>query len=323
MSKTKHLVTLSDHNYVTNGLALYESLKAKSPDFILHYLCLNEQTYNKISSLNLPDLKCYNMEEFSQDKDFEILKKNNQSHPIDIRGRNWRTPTGEEAGHSPFHWALASFFSAHLVNTYNLPHVLYVDSDIIFYDSVDKIFDAMGSKSIGIITHKHVQLGKTSVGYYNVGIVYFRNDKIGNECLNFWKNCCVDTSNEYAPIFGSCGDQKYLELFDDLFGEENIEVLCKKVGNGAPWNFTMFEFLDNHRIIWRDPHGYVLNAGESLEQDLIFNHFSHFTCDYNSGGWRVDRFGEWGRGLPSHPGVSDIYQEYMTLLMSTREKYAL
>lgn len=313
MSKTKHLVTLSDHNYLINGLALYESLKAKSSDFTLHYLCLNEQTYIKLSSLGLPNLKCYNMEELSRDKDLEILSRNNKSSPID---------TGD--GQSPFHWALGSFFSAYLINTYNLPHVLYIDSDIVFYDSVDKIFDAIGSKSVGIITHKHVQLDKTStnVGYYNVGVIYF-NDKIGKECLNFWKSCCVDTGNEYAPIFGSCGDQKYLELFDDLFGEENIEVLCKKVGNGAPWNFTMFEFLDNHRIIWRDPNGYVLNAGESLEQDLIFNHFSHFTCDYNSGGWRVDRGGEWGPRLRSHPGVADIYQEYMTLLMSVREKYKL
>ena len=314
MLETKHLVTLSDHNYLINGLALYESLKAKSPNFLLHYLCLNEQTYIKLSSLDLPNLKCYNMEELSQDKDFETLSRNNKSSPID---------TGD--GQSPFHWALASFFSAHLVNTYDLPHVLYVDSDIVFYDSVDKIFDAMGSKSIGIITHKHNKLDKTStnVGYYNVGVIYFNNDDIGSECLNFWKNCCVDTSNEYAPIFGSCGDQKYLELFDDLFGEENIEVLCKKVGNGAPWNFTMFEFLDNHKIIWRDPNGYVLNAGESLEQDLIFNHFSHFTCDYNSGGWRVDRGGEWGPRLQSHLGVAATYQEYMVRLMSVKEKYTL
>ena len=314
MSEIKHLATLSDHNYLINGLGLYESLEATSPSFMLHYLCLNEQTYDKLSSLDLPNLKCYNMEELSQDKDFETLKKNNKSSPID---------TGD--GQSPFHWALASFFSAYLVNTYELPHILYIDSDIIFYDSVDKIFEAMGSKSIGIITHKHNKLDKTTtnVGYYNVGIIYFNNDKIGNECLNFWKNCCVDTHNEYAPIFGSCGDQKYLELFDDLFGEENIEVLCKKVGNGAPWNFTMLDFIGDGRIIWRDPNGYVLKAVVSLEQYLIFNHFSHFTCDYNSGRWRFDRGGEWGPHLRSHPGIAVIYQEYMEWLMFVKERYKL
>ena len=313
MSEIKHLTTLSDHNYLTNGLALYESLKVHSSNFLLHYLCLNARTFDKLSSLDLPNLKCYNMEELSQDKDFETLSKNNKSSPID---------TGD--GQSPFHWALASFFSAHLVNTYDLPHVLYVDSDIIFYDSVDKIFDAMGSKSIGIITHKHNKLDKTStnVGYYNVGVIYFKNDKIGSECLNFWKNCCVDADNEYAPIFGSCGDQKYLELFGDLFGEENIEVLCRKVGNGAPWNFPMFEFIDHHRIIWRDPEGNVLNPGESLEQDLVFNHFSHFTPNFTRQSFAVDRGGEWGN-VYGHPGVPRLYMEYLELLLSVREKYKL
>ena len=68
MSSTKHVVTLSDHNYIVNGMCLYESLAKHSQDFILHYLCLNDQTYDKLSSLGLDNLICYSMQELSQDE---------------------------------------------------------------------------------------------------------------------------------------------------------------------------------------------------------------------------------------------------------------
>lgn len=314
MSEIKHLVTLSDHNYLINGVCLYESLSKYSPNFVLHYLCLNDQTYDQLSSLQLPHLKCYNITELHNDKDYDTLKKNNSSRPIDTSD-----------GQSHFHWALASFFSGYLIANYDLPHVLYVDSDILFYDSVDKIFNAVAPKSIGIITHKHNKLDKnnTNVGYYNVGVIYFKNDEVGSSCLNFWRNCCIHPNNKYSAIFGACGDQKYLELFDDLFGTENVKVLCKKVGNGAPWNFPMFEFIGANRIIWRDPEGNVLNPDESLEQDLVFNHFSHFTPNYDEPSFRFDRGGEWGPVLPSHPGVVEIYVEYFKSLFAIKERYKL
>ena len=255
MSEPKHLVTLSDHNYLINGICLYESLCKHSANFVLHYLCLNDQTYDKLTSLQLPNLKCYNITELHNDQDFNTLQQNNSSRPIDTSD-----------GQSHFHWALASFFSGYLMFNYDLPHVLYIDSDIIFYDTVDKIFEAVHPKSIGIITHKHNKLDKanTNVGYYNVGVIYFKNDEVGSSCLSFWRNCCIHPNNKYSAIFGSCGDQKYLELFDDLFGAQHVEVLCRKVGNGAPWNFTMFEFIGDNKIVWHDPEGNVLHPGESL-----------------------------------------------------------
>ena len=297
-----------------NGLCLYDSLVEHTPNFVLHYLCLNDETYDKISSLQLPGLICYSMSELEQDDQFEDLKNNNESRPIDTSD-----------GQSSFHWSLASFFSGFLMKNHNLPHVLYIDSDIVFYDSVDVVFEEMGSKSIGIITHKHNKLDKTrtNVGYYNVGVIYFKNDKVGSKCLEFWRNCCIYPDNEYSDIFGSCGDQKYLELFDEFFGENNVEVLCKKVGNGAPWNFPMFEFLGDGHIVWRDPDGNVLDPNEQLKQKLIFNHFSHFTPDYENNRFKFDRDGEWGPQLPRHAGVMEIYMDYFLSLYKTKERYQL
>ena len=309
----KHLLTLSDRNYITYGLCLYDSLKKNSKDFTLHYLAMDEETEKILKDLDLDNIKVYSMDEIEDNPQFQDLKLNNESRPIDISD-----------GQSKFHWALASFFSAHLINS-GLPHALYIDADIYFYRDVQDVFDAVGEKSIGLITHKHIRLEKvaTNPGYYNVGIIYFKNDEVGSKCLNFWKDCCVYPDNEYATVYGVCGDQKYLELFDELFGEENIEVLCHKIGNGAPWNFTMFEFIDNNRIIWRDPKGLVLKQGEYIEQDLVFSHFSHFKPDYDDESFNFDRGGEWGPYLPTHPGVKATYIDYFVNLLDTRERYEL
>tara|TARA_X000001388_G_scaffold24304_2_gene16828 strand:+ start:2593 stop:3525 length:933 start_codon:yes stop_codon:yes gene_type:complete len=309
----KHLLTLSDINYLTCGLALYDSLsETASCDFILHYLAMDSKTKQKLEELNKDNIVIYTLDDLDGE-DFEKLKTNN-------------TSSEEESskGHSAFHFMLSSFFTHYIMNNVDCEDVLYIDSDILFYRDVNLIFDTM-EKSVGLITHKHMPLDKTSrnPGYYNVGVVYFKNDSVGNDCLNFWRECCIYPDNEYSEIFGACWDQKYLELFGEKFGEDNIQNLCLTVGNGAPWNFTLFTFLDDNKIIWNDYAGNVLDVGSSIEQDLVFNHFSHFTPDYQGLSYTYDRQGEWGREIRIHPGVPELYWNYFDKLLSTREKYEL
>ena len=159
MSETKHLVTLSDHNYLVYCLILYDSLEEyddQKDTFILHYLCTSQQAYDKLCSLNLPNIVPYNIKDLESDEDFLRLKNNQQSN----------TTSGYD-GNNHFHWALASFFSYYLMENHDLPHIVYIDSDIMFYNSVDRVLDAMQDKSIGIITHKHMALEKSNknVGY--------------------------------------------------------------------------------------------------------------------------------------------------------------
>ena len=309
----KNLLTLSDKNYLDNGLCLYDSLKEHSDNFYLHYLALDEQTHKVLRELDLENLFVYSLIDLSIDPDLEILIHNNPSRPIDTSD-----------GQSPFHWALASFFCNFLVDQYKIPHVMYIDSDILFYDSVKKIFDSIGEKSIGLITHKHMKLDKSirNPGYYNVGVIYFRNNKIGKGCLKFWRDCCVSPNNRFSEIFGACGDQKYLELFDEFVDKDEIKVIDKDVGHGAPWSFVLFDFISPTRVVWKDPMHLVLEE-DSLEQDIVFNHFSHFTINRETGTYSMDRNGEWGPRLPRHPGVVEVYDDYCIKLERTRERYNL
>ena len=313
MSETKHLVTLSDHNYLVYGLTLYDSIDEQTEDYVLHYLCTSQEAYDKLVLLNLPNLKPYNIKDLDSDDDFLRLKINQQSN----------TTSGYD-GNNHFHWALASFFSHYLMDNYDLPHVVYIDSDIVFYNPVDRVLDAMQDKSIGIITHKHMALEKSNknVGYYNVGVIVFKNTEVGKSCLKFWRDCCIDTDNKYAEGFGTCGDQKYLELFDEIFDEKEIKVLCHDVGNLAPWNLHMCKLLGNNEFMWYDDKGFVLKPQSSKVQSLVFMHFSHFTPDFNNKAFRLDRGGEWGP-IASYDNVLDLYKEYFLQCSHVKRKYSV
>ena len=313
MSETKHLVTLSDHNYLVYGLTLYDSIDEQTEDYVLHYLCTSQEAYDKLVLLNLPYLKPYNIKDLDSDDDFLRLKRNQQSN----------TTSGYD-GNNHFHWALASFFSHYLMDNYDLPHVVYIDSDIVFYNPVDRVLDAMQDKSIGIITHKHMALEKSNknVGYYNVGVIVFKNTEVGKSCLKFWRDCCIDTDNKYAEGFGTCGDQKYLELFDEIFDEKEIKVLCHDVGNLAPWNLHMCKLLGNNEFMWYDDKGFVLKPQSSKVQSLVFMHFSHFTPDFNNKAFRLDRGGEWGP-IASYDNVLDLYKEYFLQCSHVKRKYSV
>jgi len=72
----KHLAAVSDKNYLIKGLTLYESLIAKSNDFILHYLLIDQEVYEKCKKLENENLKFYSASELiKKDTTLSLLKE--------------------------------------------------------------------------------------------------------------------------------------------------------------------------------------------------------------------------------------------------------
>ncbi len=298
---------ISDSNYLTYGLALIDSIKSNTKeDFLIHYLCLDDETISALDPVE--NVKTYKMCCIEKDPAFEILKKNNPSKPGDL---------------SPFHWALASFFTNYLIQEIGLPSCLYCDTDICFYDDISLIFESAANDDVGLVTHKHVPLDyMQSVGYYNVGVVYFSDSDESKKCLKFWRDCVVDKDNPYAAEFGTCGDQKYLELFPFICDGVKINTLDHSIGHAAPWNFSL-SAIQNKKLTWDMGPAFFdchVTGEHETTQDLIFVHFSHFSPDYKNDSYKIDFEGEWGNVLPQ-PGVKEIYDEYFELCKSTKRKY--
>lgn len=304
-------LTFSEYNYLHLGLTLYESIcKHSTSDFVLHYIVRDEKSYNILTSINKPNLKVYRYEECKAiHKDFEKLEKTHQSNLESF---------------SPFHFMMTPV-SVKFMLEQGLDHCLYIDSDICFYADPKLVIDAVHGKSVGICTHKHMPFQKSNkdVGYYNVGVIYFKNDAIGKKCAQWWSDVCLNPSNKWSSIYGFCGDQKYLEVFEDIIGKNNIKIIDYDIGHGAPWNFWMLDFLENDEIIWHDDAHFVLKDTTSKRQKMVYNHFSHFKPNFENNTYSAQREGEWecGRGLFNHKGVRELYDRYMADVVSVYNKY--
>jgi hypothetical protein len=239
----KHVCTVSDINYLIKGLTLYESLKKNTEDFMLHYLCIDEKSYNKVKHYESNSLKAYNVENFLEvDTKLKALKTNEYRY---------------------FCWSLASYFTNKLLQS-DLEAITYIDADIYFHKSFDIILDEIGDREIGMFRHRQFPLTTPRPeGHYNVGVIHFKkaNSGIGKGLCAWWSDSVL---NKKHPEYATCGDQKYLEYFvvgcppELLYIDENI-------GHGAPWHWQTFEFLGDGKIKF---------GGQ--EQELVFTHFSQF-----------------------------------------------
>jgi hypothetical protein len=114
--------------------------------------------------------------------------------------------------------------------------VIYLDSDLYFFDRPSLVLDALGDGSVGIIEHRYPARLATRLakyGRFNVGWVGIRGDKDGRACLDWWAAStlawCLD-----RPEDGKYADQGYLDWFPEKFA--GVAVLEPLGLNLAPWN---------------------------------------------------------------------------------------
>tara|TARA_R110002167_G_scaffold355499_1_gene569876 strand:+ start:1067 stop:1915 length:849 start_codon:yes stop_codon:yes gene_type:complete len=238
-----NLCTVSDINYLHQGLALYDSLNKTSNKFTLHYLCLDNSAYDIISKIG-PHIKAYHIDKFlAENPELVRIKNNNYSY---------------------FCWLLASYFSNKLLPKYD--SITYIDSDIFFHRDIQLIFDEVGSRDVGIFRHRQFPLDiPVAEGSYNVGVVHFKNTEAGQKTLAWWTDAVL---NKKYPELATCGDQKYLDHFPNICESIYID---ENIGHGAPWQWQMYEILDDNKIVW-----------EGATQDLVFTHFSSFKLTQTS-----------------------------------------
>lgn len=242
---TKTLCTLSDYGYIHQGLALFNSIK--NDDILLYYLCLDEETYVKIESIKNRKIIPIEISVFDDDELLQRLKTNDYKY---------------------FCWTLASYFCKYLMESKNCDSITYLDSDIFFHDSINFLFTEIGNKDIAIFRHRHHDYKLFNFdGYFNVGVVYFKNSSLAKHVLDWWVDAVL---NKKYPPLSTCGDQKYLDMIP-FFCPSNNLLIDGNIGHGAPWHWQLYKYdkyKTNKTIIWN-----------GVEQKLLFSHFSKFKFD--------------------------------------------
>jgi hypothetical protein len=258
-------------------------------------MCVDLKLYAKLKELALPKMIPLFVEDFEELKDRTV-----------VPGPHGGTPYQE------YCWSLASRTCNILLNQKGLPEILYIDSDIPVYTDIERVFKAVDGKSIGIIPHLHVQRG-SPYGAYNVGIVYFRGDTAGKACLSFWVECVTNPTGPYRQTHGLCGDQKYLELFEEKFPGA-VEVIVEKAAHIAPWNARLFSYepfdMTSKMVVF---NGTVT--------PLVFYHFSHFATAYDTDTY-IGITGSYDPNILRIPAIKALYDDYYQRCKKAHVRYS-
>lgn len=141
-------------------------------------------------------------------------------------------------------------------------YAIYLDSDLYFFENPQLVIDAMSSKDVGIIPHRHSwpnQRRLAKYGTYNVGWVGFKNTPGGHEVALWWKDRCLEWCLD-KPSLSLYADQGYLDFFPLIFATR-VQVIRDRGMNLAPWNSSAVKVQNRN--------GRPQVSGENL----VFFHF--------------------------------------------------
>jgi hypothetical protein len=239
---TPQLCTYFDVNYLARGLALFSSVRRYWHDAHLTALCLDDQTFEILSTLQLPGLRALPLG--------DLLT----ADPELAACRSTRSRLA-------FYYTCTASLMLHVLHRAPTKDaVIYLDSDLYFFAPTAPLLEELSTGSI--LVHRHRLRGswpRAGNGDFNLGMVAHRSTEEGLACLKYWRTQCLASCDDH-PVNDRWGDQQYLEEWPARYPDL---VVSRHAGAGvAPWN------LADYRL-HLDPRGRVMVDDEPL----LFFHF--------------------------------------------------
>jgi len=236
--------TLFNSNYLTRGLAMYESLKKNSEKFHLYIFAFDDRSYILLKKLNLEFTTIISLREFENE---DLLKiKGNRSV-------------------AEYCWTCTPYVVEYSIEKYKLGSCVYLDADLYFFSDPSILIKEMNSNSVLITEHRYTpKYDQTDTsGVYCVQFMVFKNDENGIKVLEWWRDACQKWC--YARFEdGKFGDQKYLDDWLERF--EGVHVLQNLGGGVAPWNVQQYNLEDKEfRLVFYHFHNFNFLEGDKVD----------------------------------------------------------
>lgn len=242
--KPHYFCTLFDSGYLIKGLAMLRSVAKHCDNPHVFVLCMDAQTQHVLEALKLPFITCIPLAEVETE---ELLKAK------------------ADRGVAEYCWTLSPSLPSHVMHKHpEIDFITYLDADLLFYSSLQPLFDEIGDASIAIIEHRFTpRLEDRAVnGRFCVEWVSFRRDEQGMACLERWRQQCIEWCY-YRLEDGKMGDQKYLDEWPGRYS--SCHILMHPGAGIAPWNYAQYHFD-------RDAADNITVNGALL----VFYHFHQF-----------------------------------------------
>ena len=240
----RYFCTLFDSGYLLKGVAMLQSLERYCSDAHVYVMCMDQRSREVLESLKFSFVTCLNLSEVEDEALLEVKK---------------------ERGVAEYCWTLSPCLPLYLLKKYHhIDFLTYLDADLLFFSSVEPIFEEIGGASIAIIEHRFSPRLKDREinGRFCVEWVSFRRDEEGLACLSRWREQCIEWCF-YRLEDGKMGDQKYLDEWPEIYSR--CHIIEHRGAGMAPWNYSQYQFS-------KDQFDNVLVD----DVPLIFYHFHQF-----------------------------------------------
>ncbi len=210
--------------------------------------------------------------------------------------------------------ALKSFFTAHVLEQFAPDSFIFLDSDMLLFDSLKTVEDELAGASILLTPHilspfpgdnnnpKEKDILKT--GMFNAGFYALSNDSTAKAFVDWWKERMKDQCYE-RPKEGLNVDQKWLNFVPFYF--TNTKVLKHPGCNAAYWNL-------HERNLEKKGNSFTVNG-----EPLIFYHFSGYSLQHPD---KISRHQE-RFAMDTNPAVKDLFSQYREILIKNKHEEML
>ncbi len=255
--------TLFDSNYLTRGLALYNSLRRVSQGFRLYIYCFDTLTFQVLDKMNLENVVLVPLDDFETD----LLKR-----------------VKKERTKGEYCWTCTPHIIRYSLDMFGLSEVTYLDADIYFFSDPSVLFNEFEQSKASVLITAHRYTPRydrsTTYGIYCVQFITFKADENGLLVLQWWQERCLEWC--YARCEdGKFGDQRYLDDWTTRF--EGVHVLDHLGGGVAPWNIQQYDVVEGpsvnsipvvfyhfHNILWYENDSFDLGIYKLGKQVIKF-----------------------------------------------------
>ncbi|WP_247887246.1 glycosyltransferase [Azospirillum sp. SYSU D00513] len=214
--------TYFDSGYAPRGLLMLESLLKHAPEARVFVLCLDDKAARIVRErqpsarvITLSDLETF-------DPDLAAVKQSRSA----VEYYFTCTP------------CLPRYVLSQVPSAVS---VTYLDADLLFYESPQRVFAEIGAASIAIVPHRFAPAlaDRARFGIYNVAWVTWRNDIEGRRCLEDYRRDCLAWCYDRLED-QKFADQKYLDNWPLRY--RSIHAIAGKGMNLGPWNLDNYNF---------------------------------------------------------------------------------
>jgi len=185
-------------------------------------------------------------------------------------------------------FTLSPYYPSFILEKYQeLDHICSLDVDQFFFSSPKIIFELLKEYSVIITPHrfsnKLKELNFECFGKFNVSFQVFKRDSVGLACLKLWREQCLNWCFDREE-YGWYADQKYLDTWQIVFGNQIYEIKHKGLGL-APWNIEDLVIHQRKNKIFVDDELLILYHYQGLKilsEGYIYSFLDNYTIKNTS-----------------------------------------